>query len=108
MLFSRHFLHQEKHLNVEVHHAGDVLLLWEVAEVAHLLAHLWVAAAVVVVVAHHLHHAVDVETQVADLPSCSTQSWLPAATRAAHHPLADAHRPIARCHLPQQLRQLHQ
>lgn len=74
MLFSRHFLHREKHLNVDAHHAGDVLLPWEVAEVAHLLVHLWVAAAVVVVVAHLLRHAVDVETQAADLPSCSTQS----------------------------------
>ena len=108
MLYSRHFLHLEKLLNVDAHPVGDVLLPWEVAEVAHHLAHLWVAAAVVAVVALLLHHAVDVETQVADLPSCFTQSWLPAATRAAHHPLADAHRPIARCHLPPQLRQLHQ
>ena len=71
MLYSRHFLHLEKLLNVDAHPWGDVLLPWEVAEVAHHLAHLWVAAAVV---AHLLRHAVDVETQEADLPSYFTQS----------------------------------
>ena len=74
MLFSHLFLHLEKLLNVDAHPWGDVLLLWEVAEVAHRLVHLWVAAAVVAVVAHLLHHAVDVETQEADLPSYFTQS----------------------------------
>ena len=102
MLSSRPFLRQDTLPNADARHpAADALPRWEVAEVAHLHAPLWVAA----VVAHLLHLAEDVETQVADLPSCFTQSWLPAATRAAHLLLADAHRLIAQCHLP--LRQQH-